>query len=127
MCAASEIAAYKVSLISEYSSTCHPNFPVPADFGTPYFSGLMIASHAQNGRAYDRCQIFGDNLYRIVVDNLENIQPILQAEVAQGILYSFYLDSNRFSRRKGRKRVGYIRASPDAPSVTVTSKLVRPV
>ena len=125
MCEASEIAAYKVSLLSEYSSTCHPNFPVPADFGTPYFSGLAIASHTQNVRPYDRCQIFSDDLYRFVVDNLENIRPILREEQAQGIIYSYYVGDNIFSRHERRKRVGYIRTSPEAPSVNVISKLVR--
>lgn len=124
VCAAREIAAYKVSLISDYNPTCHPNFPVPADFGTPYFSGLAISSHTQNGRAYDKCVIVARGVYGFV-NNQENARPTLQAQVAQGILYNYYLGNNVFIRRKGRRRVGYIRTSPDAPSVTVTSKLVR--
>ena len=124
MCAASELATYKVSLISEYSSTCHPNFPVPADFETPYFSGLAIVSHTQNIRAYDRCLLGADSVFGFV-NNMENIRPLLRDEKAQGIMYSYYVGDNTFRRRKGRKRVGYIRTSPDESYVTVISKLVR--
>lgn len=128
VCGASEPATYKVSLISKYSSTCHPDFPVPADFGTPYFTGLLISSHGA-GTAYDKClNNFPDGLLHYLQYIDSNTEEVLEAatmQAADSVFYDMYItDASRVLDTRKRK-TGYINVNPDNSYITVESKLVR--
>jgi len=131
VCGASESATYKVSLISQYSSTCHPNFPVPAAFGTPFFTGLLISSHGAHA-GYDNCLNhidYGLLYYLTYIDS--NTEEILEAaktaatyELAENIYHDIYItDASRILGNQKRK-TGYINVNPNNSYITVESKLV---
>ena len=131
VCGASESATYKVSLISQYSSTCHPDFPVPADFGTPFFTGLLITSHgAVTG--YDKClNHIGDGLLHYLKYIDSNTEEVLEGAttaatyaLAENIYYDIYItDASRILGNRKRK-TGYINVNPNNSYSTVESKLV---
>ena len=126
-CGASESATYKVSLMSRYSSTCHPGFPVPADFGTPFFTGLLIFAHGA-GRAHDKCLNIPDWLLRYfeyIDSNTEAALEEASAHAQHRFIYNAYItDASRVLDTRKRK-TGYINVDPDNSYITVESKLVR--
>ena len=122
-CRARGPAKYKVSLKSTLSSTCHPNFALR---NSAHFSGLALHSHMPIYRFFDRCQ--RDHVQG-TIDNFESSVSYLKSEYerskSNGHIYDYYFDSRTVLSKRKNRRVGYISVSPNASTVTLTSKLVR--
>ena len=127
-CEATGVATYKVSLKPRISRRyCQPNLME----NNPYFSGLVVGAHTKYVRDHDKClnTEFADDLFPFL-NNFRNVtftRRILERQIREGLISSFFQDSNlmsRHPRRKGR-RSGFISITSNVSAVSVFSKMVR--